>query len=131
MKTRSVLNGLIVGTIVLILYAFAGHDFVKFHLGGKSEMVAEAKSINALCNAQGSCPASLDAWQASSTGGEALFKGNMVYFVTTEEGPADSEQGRQRQRFRLVYRFFMPDSWFEVRGGVGMQVTSGWSNRDG
>jgi len=127
MKTRSVLNIMIVGVIVLILYTFAGHDYVKFYFGGKSEIVAEANSINALCNAQGACPVTLDSWQAGSTGGELLSKGNMVYFVTTGEGQTDS----QRQGFRLVYRVFMPDSWFEARGGVGRQVTSGWRDRDG
>lgn len=129
MKMRSVLNGLIVGAIALVLYAFAGHDFVKFYLGGKSEMVASAMQINMQCNAQRACPTTLEQWQVRGTGGATLFKGNMLYFVTPGEGGAESEQGMGHQGFRLVYRFFMPDSWFEVQGGVGRQVTSGWKSR--
>lgn len=129
MKTRSLINGLIVALIVLILYAIAGHDFVKFYFGGKSEMVAEAHSLNALCNAQGACPVVLDSWHAGGTRGGALFKGNLAYFVISGEGPAGGGQSTERQGFRLVYRFFMPDSWYEVQGGVGRQITSGWRSR--
>ena len=42
---------------------------------------------------------------------------------------ADSAESKQSQTFKLVYCFFMPDNWFEVQGGVGKKVTSGWTGR--
>ncbi|MEW6671624.1 MAG: hypothetical protein AB1427_07965 [Thermodesulfobacteriota bacterium] len=128
MKKKTVVNTLIVGSIFLIFYFFVGHDFVKFYFGGKTEILEAAEHINKLCNANGSCPTVLGGWQKAYSGNH-LFKGNMLYFVDTGEGGKDKGRSRKLQEFRLVYRFFMPDNWFEARGGVGMKVTSGWMDR--
>lgn len=122
MKMKSAGNALIVGSILLILYVFIGHDFVKFHLGGKTEMLELAEQISRQCNAEKACPPSLPGWQPY--GNSALARGNMLYFLNTESGD-------QHQSFRLVYRFSMPDDWFEAEGGVDRQVSAGWKSRAG
>ncbi len=129
MKKKTVLNTLIIGSILLILYSFLGHDFVKFYFGGKTEILEAAAHINKLCNANGSCPTTLKGWQVWRSGSETLFKDNMLYFVTPGERSKDSDKSKKHQTFRLVYRFFMPDHWFEVQSGVGKKVTSGWKSR--
>jgi len=118
----------IIGLILLILYFFAGHDFAKFYFGGKSEILEAAEHINKLCNADGKCPTTLEGWRESHTAGN-LVKGNMFYFVTPEEGVKGSGEKNKNQTFRLIYRFSVPDHWFEVKGGVGRKVTSGWTGR--
>lgn len=121
MKMKSVGNALIVGSILLIAYVFAGHDYVSFYLGGKAELLEAAESINRQCAANGACPTELPGWQPWGDG-RALAKGNMLYF-------ASKEAGDKPQTFRLVYRFFMPDDWFEAAGGVDKPVTAGWKSR--
>ena len=129
MKKKTVLNTLIIGSILLIPYFFVGHDFVKFYVGGRAEMLEAAAGINKQCNANGACPTILEGWHERSSRKGILFKGNMLYFVASDSGDNNSDNSKQHQSFRLVYRFFMPDDWFEVQGGVDKQVTSGWKSR--
>lgn len=129
MKKKTVVNILIIGSILLIFYPFLGHDFVKFYCGGKTEILEAGAHINKLCNASGSCPKIIEGWQVWISGSETLFKDNMMYYVTPGGGSRDNDNSKKNQEFKLVYRFFMPDSWFEVQGGVGKQVTSGWRGR--
>ena len=129
MKKKTVLNALLIGSILLICYYFAGHHFATFYFGGKTAMLETAAHINKLCNTNGTCPTTLEGWQVRRNGSETLFKDNMLYFVTSGEGGKDSDQRKKHQSFRLVYRFLIPDDWFEVQGGVGKKVTSGWKSR--
>ncbi len=129
MKKKTIVNTLIIGSILLILYFFVGHDFVKFYFGGKTEILEAGAHINKLCNANRSCPKTPEGWQAWRSESEALFKENMIDFVTPGEGSKDNGKRKKHQEFRLVYRFFLPDDWFEVQGGVGKKVTSGWKSR--
>jgi len=129
MKKKTVVNTLIIGSILLILYFFVGHDFVKFSFGGKTEILEAGAHINKLCNSNGSCPKTLEGWQVWRSGSETLFKDNMLYFVAPGGGSKDSGKSKKHQEFRLVYRFNLPDHWFEVQGGVGKKVTSGWKTR--
>ena len=129
MKIKTIINTLIVGSIFLIIYFFAGHDFVRFYFGGKTEIHETAEHINRLCNANGSCPETLEGWQIRGEGSGMMFKGNMIYFITQAEGSKAGDQSKKHQEFKLVYRFFLPDHWYEARGGVGMKVSSGWESR--
>ena len=126
MNIKTVLNSLIIGSILLILYVFAGHSFVKFYTGGKADILEAGVQINKLCNSNGACPTTMDGWQPSFSNSDMLYKDNMVYFVSSDEGV---DKGKKYQTFRLVYRFIMPDDWFEVQGGVGKSVTSDWKSR--
>lgn len=129
MKVKSISNALIVGFILLVAYYFAGHDFVKFYLGGKAELLGVAAQINSECNAGGSCPTELAGWRAWSDGDLPLSKGNMLYFASAGDGTDEPDENGQYPAFKLVYRFFLPDHWFEARGGVGKTVASGWQSR--
>ena len=62
---KSIKNLVIVGFIVLVAYYFAGHDYLRFLLGGKSAMLDVAAQINDLCNTDRSCPTTLEGWQAA------------------------------------------------------------------
>jgi hypothetical protein len=128
MKVKTAVNTLIVASILLIFYFFVGHGFVKFYTGGKTELLETAAYINKLCNANGSCPTTLEGWQKSHSE-STLTKGRMLYYVNPEEEIKGSGERKKNQTFKLVYRFFMPDNWFEARGGVGKEVTSGWTGR--
>jgi len=125
MNKKTVLNTLIVGSILLILYIFTGHGFVKFYTGGKTEILKAGALINKRCNESGACPTTLDGWHQSYTNPDMMIKDDMAYFVSSTEAGAKGKH----QTFRLVYRFFMPDDWFEVQGGVAKQVTSDWKSR--
>ncbi len=125
---KKIMNILIGGFILLILYFFAGHDFVKFYSGGQAEIIETAAHINELCDTNGSCPTTLEGFQKWDSGSGELSKGNMLYFVTPGEGGKDDDKGIKHKEFRLIYRFFMPDKWFEVQGGVGKNLTSGWKS---
>lgn len=129
MNKKNALNTLIVSSIFLILYTFVGHDFVKYYFGGKAEMLNAAEHINELCNANGECPTSLEGWRQLGKGGDRLTKGSMLYLITPARGGDGDKKSKGHQTFRLVYRFFMPDDWFEVQGGVGEKITSGWKSR--
>ncbi|MDH3713873.1 MAG: hypothetical protein OET44_08520 [Gammaproteobacteria bacterium] len=103
---------------------------MKFYLGGKAELLGVAAQINTQCNADGSCPTELAGWQAWNGAGAPLSRGSMLYFVSAGEGNDDRDGNAQHPAFRLVYRFFLPDHWFEARGGIGKSVTSGWKSRE-
>lgn len=120
----TVSNALVVGGILLILYMFVGHGYVRFLFGGKAEMLQAAAEVNRLCNTDGSCPVSLPGWREQEHGPASLRKDVMLYLVT----PGGGGDGKEHQAFRLVYTFFLPDHWFEARGGVGREVTSGWES---
>ena len=122
-------NILIICSFLLILYFLIGHGFIKFYLGGKTEILKAAEQINKHCNTNGSCPVSLEEWQAQTNGSERLLNDNIHYFVTSEKGINGGDMKKNSQTFTLIYGFFIPDHWFEVQGGVGMTVTSSWNNR--
>lgn len=119
---------LIILAVLVTLYLFLGHDVVRFYTGGKTEILEAGNQINALCNTNNACPTTLEGWETSAAG-TSLAKGAMLYFVDAgEEGKGDGG-GKKNQTFKLVYRFVMPDDWYEVKGGVGKQVTAGWTGR--
>ena len=118
---------LIISFILLILFIFIGHGFVTFYLGGKEEMLQTATIINNLCNASGSCPVTLEGWEGKNG---KLRKGQMLYIATPIPGSKNNERSLNPQSFRLIYVMSFPtDDWFEVQGGVGKKVTSGWTGR--
>ncbi len=119
---------LIMLAALMMLYLFAGHDVVTFYAGGKTEILEAGNQITALCNAHGACPTSLEGWEQSAAG-NSLAKGSMLYFVDAGEDGKDGNARKSHQTFKLVYRFSMPDDWYEVRGGVGTKVTAGWAGR--
>ena len=127
-KTRTFLNALILGSMLIIVYAVVLHGYVKFYLGGKSEINAAGEHINRLCHANAACPTALEGWQIPRTGSATLSRHNMLYFV--ESGKEDLNRDTVRSdTFRLVYPFFAPDHWYEIQGGVDRAVTSGWKSR--
>ena len=87
-------------------------------------MLDTAAKINRFCNDAGACPAQLEGWQLQGDSG-MLSNNNLLYLPLTIEG---SGQGKPRQIFKLVYRFFVPE-WFEVQGGVGRELTTEWVSR--
>ena len=118
---------LIIGSILLLLFIFIGQGFVAFYLGGKEEILKTAAIINDACNAGGSCPATLEGWQGENG---KLRKGQMLYMTTPVPGGGNNETSLKPQSFRLIYMMSFPtDDWFEVQGGVGRKVTSGWTGR--
>ena len=126
MNKKKITNGLIVVSVLLILYVFIGHSFVMFYLGGKAEILEAGESINKQCNENGNCPTAMDGWYRSRTSPDRVFKGNMIYIVSPDESKSGSEK---HPSFRLIYTFPMPDDWFEVQGGVGKSLTSEWKSR--
>lgn len=127
MKKKTVVKTLIIGTILLIFYLFIGHGFVEFYFGGKKEILQTAALINKLCNANGSCPLTLVNWEGENG---RLRKGRNLYIATPIPGSENNEKSLKPQSFKLIYVMaFPPDDWFEVQGGVGKKVTSGWSGR--
>lgn len=124
MKTLK--NTLVIGSILLLAYYFAGHDYLKFFLGDKSEMLDIAGRISQQCNTDRSCPTALTGWQSSGGKSVTLSKDNMLYFASSRAGNDENSNPEDYSEFRLVYRFFLPDHWFEAQGGVDKPVTSGW-----
>lgn len=127
MKTKTVANTLIISSILLIAYFFIGHGFVEFYLGGKKEILQTADTINSLCNANGSCPLTLENWQGENG---RLRNGQKLYIATPIQRGENNENSLKPQSFKLIYVMAFPqDDWFEVQGGVGKNVTSGWTGR--
>ena len=127
MKIKTVVNTLIISSIFLTLYLFIGHGFVKFYFNGKKEILQTAAFINDLCNASGSCPLILENWEGENG---RLRKGLMLYIAAPVPGSENNEKSLKSQSFRLIYVMnFLPDDWFEVQGGVGKKITSGWTGR--
>jgi hypothetical protein len=114
-------------TDLLILYFTVGFNFAEFYFGGKSKILEAAGHINKLCNNNGSCPQTLEGWQVAENG--RLRKDKMLYFVITTDRREGIEKSKEPQAFRMIYVMTIPDHWFEVQGGVGKQVTSGWKSR--
>lgn len=124
---KTVVNTLIVSSILLMFYVFIGHGFVKFYFSGKKEMLQTAALINDLCNASGTCPLMLESWEGENG---RLRKGQILYVTTPITGSENNDKSPKPQSFRLIYVMtFPPDDWFEVQGGVGKKVTSGWTGR--
>lgn len=128
-RLRTLINTLIIGSILVILYSIVGHNYVRFYYGGKTEILEIATVINELCGSNRSCPLAIDGWQALHGNRDGLRKGSMFYFPAPGEGNKESGQSKKHQEFTLVYSFFEPDHWFEVQGGVDKKVTSGWKSR--
>ena len=127
MKMKTVVNTLIISFILLILFLFIGQGFVEFYFGGKKEILQTAVLINNLCNANGSCPLMLENWEGENG---RLRKGRKLYITTPIPGSENNEKSLKPQAFRLIYVMTFPaDDWFEVQGGVGKKVTSGWTGR--
>jgi len=127
MKLKTVVNTLIISSILLTMYLLIGHGFVEFYFGGKKEILQTAALINNLCNAKGSCPLMLESWEGENG---RLRKGQMLYITTPIPGSENNEKSIKPQSFRLIYVMSFPtDDWFEVQGGVGKKVTSGWTGR--
>jgi hypothetical protein len=127
MKIKTVMNTLIISSIFLILYLFIGHAFIEFYFGGKKEILQTAALINNQCNANGSCPLVLENWEGENG---RLRKGRMLYITTPIPESENNEKSLKPQSFRLIFEMtFPPDDWFEVQGGVGKKVTSGWTGR--
>ena len=114
-----------VGCVLVILYVFIGHSYVNFYFGGKAEFLDLASSINRLCNTNKSCPEVPEGWQKSSR-----RQGNIIYYPKIRDGAEKSAGEKVFYEFILVYGFFVPDHWYEAKGGVGRELTSGWNNRD-
>lgn len=129
MKFTKAGNILIIASVVMLAYLFVGNGFTEFYFGGKTEMLEVAKRVNKLCNDNGSCPASLEGWQARGSKAVPLVNGNMLYFVIADENSSHGAKSKEYKGFRLIYSFFMPDDWFEVEGGVGKPISSGWKSR--
>jgi len=124
---KTVINTLVIGSILLMVYFFVGHGFAKFYFSGKKEILQTAAQINGLCNARGACPVMLDNWKGENG---RLRMGQMLYMTTPLPGSEINEMSRKPQAFRLIYVMSFPtDDWFEVQGGVGKKVTSGWAGR--
>jgi|GEM_PF-1026437 len=125
---RTIVNMLIVGSILLLFYLYAGRSYVDFHTGGQADLLKLAEQINGQCNAKGACPTSLEGWRETSAG--SLRKNDMVYIVSSGEEDKARAKAKPHQSFRLIYTFFGPDSWFQAQGGVGMAMTSGMVSRE-
>ena len=127
MKKKTVARTLVIGSVLLLVYLFAAQGLVEFYFGGKIEILQAAELINNLCNADGSCPLKLEGWQAENG---RLRKGRLLYIPAPVPGSETAEKSRKPQAFRLIYEMPFPaDDWFEVQGGVGKKVTSGWTGR--
>lgn len=127
MKRKTVVNTLIISSIILITYIFIGHGFVEFYFGGKKDILQTAAFINDQCNANGSCPLTLENWRGENG---RLRNGQKMYIVNPSPAGDNNQDSLKPKSFRLIYVMaFPPDDWFEVQGGVGKNVTSGWTGR--
>jgi len=127
MKIKTVVNTSIISFILLILYLFIGHGFVEFFFCGKKEIQQTAAFINNTCNANGSCPLMIESWEGKNG---RLKKGRMLYITTPIPVSENNGKSPVPQSFRLIYVMpLLTDDWFEVQGGVGKKVTSGWTGR--
>jgi hypothetical protein len=127
MKMKTVVNTLMISSILLFLYLFIGQGIVEFYFSGKKEILQTAALINNLCNDHGSCPLVIESWEGENG---RLRKGRMMYVAVRPPGSEKNEKNVNPQSFKLIYVMtFPPDDWFEVQGGVGKTVTSGWTGR--
>lgn len=127
MKMKTVVKILTIGSILFTVCLFIGQGIVEFYLSGKKEMLQTAALVNNLCNDHGSCPLLLASWEGENG---RLRKGRMLYMTTPIPGSEKNEKSLKPQSFKMIYVMaFPPDDWFEVQGGVGKEVTSGWTGR--
>jgi len=127
MKKKTVVKTLTMGSILLLFCLFMGQGIVEFYFSGKKELLQTAALINDLCNANGSCPLMLESWDGENG---RLRKGRMLYMTTPVPGSENDGKRLKPQTFRLIYVMaFPPDDWYEVHGGVGKKVISGWTGR--
>ena len=127
MKMKTAVKTLTIGSILMLLCLFIGQGMIEFYFGGKKEMLQAAALVNNLCNANGSCPLMIEGWDGENG---RLRKGRLLYMTAPIPGRENNEKSLSPQSFRLIYVMtFPPDDWFEVRGGVGKEVTSGWTGR--
>lgn len=127
MKMKTVVKTLTIGSVLFMLCLFIGQGIVEFYFSGKKEMLQMAALVNNLCNDNGSCPLLLESWEGENG---RLRKGRMLYMTTPIHGSEKNEKSLKPQSFKMIYVMaFPPDDWFEVQGGVGKEVTSGWTGR--
>lgn len=127
MKMKTVVKTLTIGSVLFMLCLFIGQGIVEFYFSGKKEMLQTAALVNNLCNDNGSCPLLLESWEGENG---RLRKGRMLYMTTPIHGSEKNEKSLKPQSFKMIYVMaFPPDDWFEVQGGVGKEVTSGWTGR--
>lgn len=124
MKTK---NLIVIGGILVILYVMIGSDFVGFYFGGKDAILNTGENINRICNNNGACPQEIDGWVEVRQG--MLRKDKMLYYFPAPDNDERGDAGPKPQTFRIVYSMNIPDHWFEVQGGIGKQLTSGWESR--
>lgn len=120
-------NIVIIGSIFLIFYAMVGSQLVNFYFWGKKSILSTGEEINNLCNEQGVCPKKLIGWHEERAG--LLRKDSMLYFYSTDKDSEVKDDNLGPQTFRIVYEMPLTDNWFEVQGGVGKEITSGWESR--
>ena len=124
---KTVVKTLTIGSVLFMLCLFIGQGIVEFYFSGKKEMLQMAALVNNLCNDNGSCPLLLESWEGENG---RLRKGRMLYMTTPIHGSEKNEKSLKPQSFKMIYVMaFPPDDWFEVQGGVGKEVTSGWTGR--
>ena len=124
---KTVVKTLTIGSVLFMLCLFIGQGIVEFYFSGKKEMLQTAALVNNLCNDNGSCPLLLESWEGENG---RLRKGRMLYMTTPIHGSEKNEKSLKPQSFKMIYVMaFPPDDWFEVQGGVGKEVTSGWTGR--
>ena len=127
MKMKTVVKTLTIGSVLFMLCLFIGQGIVEFYFSGKKEMLQTAALVNNLCNDNGSCPLLLESWEGENG---RLRKGRMLYMTTPIHGSEKNEKSLKPQSFKMIYVMALPpDDWFEVQGGVGKEVTSGWTGR--
>jgi hypothetical protein len=123
---RQTLNILIIGSIALILYTFLGKGYVDFEDVGKIEILKAADEINSLCQQNNSCPTDQEA-KAIIVEANLKISGSMIIYSPDVSKDDSDAQKQNIDTFRLIYAFFPPESdWYEVQGGVGETITSGW-----
>ncbi len=122
-----IINIAIIGVILLIIYFTVGSSFVEFYFGGKNTILRTAETINKRCNDKGSCPQTIEGWNTELNG--ILRKDKMIYFINKTNQKEGSTKNIEYQTFKLVYVMPIPDHWYEVQGGVGKAVISGWKSR--
>ena len=124
---KTAVKTLTIGSILFLLCLFIGQGIIEFYFSGKKEILQTAALINNLCNDNGSCPLVLESWEGENG---RLRKGRMLYIATPLPGSENNEKSLKPQSFRLIYVMTFPaDDWFEVQGGIGKIVTSGWTGR--
>ena len=121
MKKRKniVLTTLFIGLMITIPLVMWGGPLMKLYVfGEKTEMIETAEHINALCNANGSCPETLEGWE----GFDRWNKRDNVRHHAYRRGQGEhTDEPKAYHAFRLLYFVPIPDHKFMVRGGAASQ----------